>query len=163
MVLGVAASAAALDLAVKQLVENGLIRTVVDLQVVQLRLVHNSGVAFGVGDGLPAWIVVTVTVGIVVAMIGYAWKRIPYAGNLERVAGGAILGGAVANVADRARDGVVTDYLHTGWWPAFNLADAFLVVGILVFLISQHRFRPPSQKVETVGAKLPPTGSADGR
>ncbi|GAB3197491.1 hypothetical protein GCM10027062_09280 [Nocardioides hungaricus] len=33
---------------------------------------------------------------------------------------------------DRARDGVVTDYLHTGWWPTFNLADTFLVTGFIV-------------------------------
>ena len=38
-------------------------------------------------------------------------------------------GGAFANVIDRARDGVVTDYLHTDWWPTFNLADAFISVG----------------------------------
>nr|WP_246535913.1 signal peptidase II [Nocardioides aquaticus] len=53
---------------------------------------------------------------------------------------GAVLGGAVANVIDRARDGVVTDYLHTGWWPTFNLADTFLVTGFLV--IAMLQFRP---------------------
>ena len=50
-----------------------------------------------------------------------------------------MIGGAVANVVDRARDGVVTDYLHTGWWPTFNLADTFLVIGCIVIALLQAR------------------------
>ena len=50
-----------------------------------------------------------------------------------------MIGGAVANVVDRARDGVVTDYLHTGWWPTFNLADTFLVTGFIVIALLHAR------------------------
>ncbi|MFD1538848.1 hypothetical protein [Nonomuraea guangzhouensis] len=35
----------------------------------------------------------------------------------------AVLGAAMANLIDRAGDGVVTSYLHTGWWPTFNLTE----------------------------------------
>ena len=45
-----------------------------------------------------------------------------------------MLAGAVANLADRGIDGVVTDYLHTGWWPTFNLADALITCAALAFL-----------------------------
>ena len=38
-----------------------------------------------------------------------------------------------------ARDGVVTDYLHTGWWPTFNLADTFLVAGFIVIALLHAR------------------------
>ena len=73
------------------------------------------------------------------ALVAYAWRRAPYAGWVERIAGGAVIGGAVANVIDRARDGVVTDYLHTGWWPTFNLADTFLVTGFIVIALLHAR------------------------
>jgi signal peptidase II len=53
---------------------------------------------------------------------------------LTRVALAAILGGAAANVIDRVPDGLVTDYLHTGWWPTFNLADTFIVLGAIALV-----------------------------
>ena len=50
-----------------------------------------------------------------------------------------MIGGALANVVDRAEDGQVTDYLHTGWWPTFNLADTFLVTGFIVIALLRAR------------------------
>ena len=47
-----------------------------------------------------------------------------------------MLGGAVANFIDRATDGVVTDYLHTGWFPTFNLADVFITGGAVVLIVA---------------------------
>ena len=47
----------------------------------------------------------------------------------------AVLGGASANLIDRALNGHVTDYLHTGWWPTFNVADTCIVLGALTFAI----------------------------
>ena len=53
--------------------------------------------------------------------------------------GSVVIGGALANVVDRAGDGRVTDYLHTGWWPTFNLADTFLVTGFIVIALLHAR------------------------
>ena len=50
-----------------------------------------------------------------------------------------MIGGALANVIDRAGDGEVTDFLHTGWWPTFNLADTFLVTGFIVIALLHAR------------------------
>jgi signal peptidase II len=50
------------------------------------------------------------------------------------VALGLVLGGSLSNLADRVRLGHVTDFLDVRWWPAFNLADTFIVVGVLVLL-----------------------------
>jgi signal peptidase II len=47
---------------------------------------------------------------------------------------GAVAGGALGNLADRARDGSVIDYVDPVLWPAFNLADAAIVLGILGLL-----------------------------
>ncbi len=138
-VLLVAATVAAIDLAAKAASEVRLADSSVDLGLLQLQLAYNSGVAFSMGDQLPVVVVVAVTAAIAVALAAYAWRRAPHAGWVERIAGGAVIGGALANVVDRARDGRVTDYLHTGWWPTFNLADTFLVTGFIVIALLQSR------------------------
>lgn len=51
----------------------------------------------------------------------------------------AVLAGAVGNLADRAVDGVVTDYLDTGWFPTFNLADVFITVSAAVLVLASLR------------------------
>lgn len=139
VVLVTAVAIATIDLVAKALSEARLADSTVDLGLLQLRLAHNSGVAFGMGDKLPDAVIVAVTAGISVAFAVYAWHRAPRAGWIERIAGGAVIGGAAANVIDRARDGVVTDYLHTGWWPTFNLADTFLVTGFIVIALLHAR------------------------
>ena len=51
-----------------------------------------------------------------------------------------ILGGAAGNLVDRLRfDGAVLDFFDTPWWPAFNLADAFIVAGVGVVLLAAFR------------------------
>ena len=47
---------------------------------------------------------------------------------------GLLLGGALGNLADRAREGAVIDFIDPVAWPAFNVADACIVVGVLVLL-----------------------------
>ncbi len=136
-VLLTAAAITAIDLAAKAASEARLADSSVDLGLLQLQLAYNSGVAFSMGDTLPAGVIVAVTAAIAVAIMAYAWHQAPRAGWVERIAGGAVIGGALANVVDRARDGVVTDYLHTGWWPTFNLADTFLVTGFIVIALTR--------------------------
>ncbi|WP_278255452.1 signal peptidase II [Nocardioides convexus] len=109
----------------------------------RLRLAHNSGVAFSLGDALPTSVVAALTAAITAVIALYGWRHAPTASRIQVLAGAAIIGGASANVIDRARDGVVTDYLHTGWWPTFNLADTVLVIGGAVLVLSQTR---PEQK-----------------
>ena len=47
---------------------------------------------------------------------------------------GMLLGGAVGNLVDRAREGAVIDFIDPSFWPAFNLADASIVIGVLALL-----------------------------
>ena len=95
----------------------------------QLQLSSNSGVAFSLGADLPRWVILAVTGLVTLALAGYACRTAPTTSAAGRVGLAAILAGAIANVADRAGDGTVTDYLYTGWWPTFNLADSFITVG----------------------------------
>jgi signal peptidase II len=50
------------------------------------------------------------------------------------VALGLVIGGSVSNLADRVRLGFVTDFLDLRYWPAFNLADSFIVIGVGILL-----------------------------
>ena len=59
------------------------------------------------------------------------------------VALGLVLGGSIANLLDRVRLGHVTDFLDFRFWPAFNLADVFIVVGVATLFGALAGGRPP--------------------
>lgn len=52
------------------------------------------------------------------------------------VALGLVIGGSLSNLIDRVRLGHVTDFLDLSYWPAFNLADTFIVVGVAALLLA---------------------------
>ena len=52
------------------------------------------------------------------------------------VALGLLIGGSASNLIDRVRLGHVTDFIDLGFWPAFNLADAFIVSGVVILLVA---------------------------
>lgn len=134
-----AALVATVDLSAKAWAESVLRDRAVGFGPVDLRLAHNPGAAFSLGADAPARLVVNVTAVITAALGMFAWRAATGAPR-GRLAGLAlILGGATANVVDRARDGVVTDYLHTRWWPTFNLADAAIVTGAALLVLTTPR------------------------
>ena len=136
-----AAGVAAMDLVIKAVAERRL-RSPLDLGLIQLQLVHNPGVAFSVGQALPAWTVLALTASIALALLAYAWAVVPDSRPVARLALGVVLGGALGNLLDRASDGVVTDYLHTGWFPTFNLADTLIVVGAATLTLTHLAAHP---------------------
>ena len=98
---------------------------------IDLTYVRNEGVAFGaLGDG--GALVLALTAAALAALALY------FVFNARRprlwLPAGAVAGGALGNLADRARDGSVIDYVDPALWPAFNLADAAIVIGILGLL-----------------------------
>ena len=52
------------------------------------------------------------------------------------VALGLLIGGSTSNLIDRIRLGHVTDFLDLKYWPAFNLADSFIVVGVAILFVT---------------------------
>ena len=94
--------------------------------------VQNSGIAFGLFSSKTAAV-------IVLTGIAVAWMLIFFARSGSRhpvlpVALGLVIGGSLSNLLDRVRLGYVTDFLDLRYWPAFNLADSFIVIGVLVLL-----------------------------
>ena len=105
----------------------------------RLVMVWNTGVSFGLlgGDGaLPPWVLSAVAVAVCIGL--FVWLR-----RTDRVLTGwgigLVMGGAIGNVIDRARWGAVFDFadFHIGhWhWPAFNVANSAIVVGVGLMLI----------------------------
>ena len=90
--------------------------------------VQNTGIAFGLfADSTTA--VTVLTAAAVTAMLVF-FARTAHRHPLLPVALGLVIGGSVANLIDRVRLGHVTDFLDFLYWPAFNLADTFIVVGV---------------------------------
>ena len=105
--------------------------------VLTLRLGHNPGMSFGMGDDLPGWLILLIT-GAITTVLGVAAFRGMFSSN---VIAGLVLGGAAANVGDRMVGGTVVDFLDLGWWPSFNLADVALLSGCI--LLALDSFRSP--------------------
>jgi signal peptidase II len=94
--------------------------------------VHNSGIAFGLFPTATAAVIVLTGVAVTWMLVFFARSggRHP----ILPVALGLLLGGSVSNLADRVRLGHVTDFLDFRFWPAFNLADSFIVAGVAVLI-----------------------------
>ena len=112
--------------------------------------VHNSGIAFG---AFSAWAgpVTLLTAIAILWMVGY-FARSGARHPVLPIALGFLIGGSLGNLVDRIRLGHVTDFLDFTYWPAFNLADTFIVsgVGILMAALILAERRPPApQRVPT--------------
>lgn len=89
---------------------------------------RNSGIAFGILAGKGTIIIAT---GLV-ALIGMAIYLAAKSSSLFAwISFGLLLGGALSNLIDRIFSGAVTDYIDPVLWPAFNLADIAIVIGVL--------------------------------
>ena len=94
-----------------------------------LKHAENPGIAFGLRIPSPWQEILILAALALVAVIAVKTKTL-----LARVAYGLILGGALANVADRIVDGAVTDYVAIGTFPVFNVPDSCISVGVALLL-----------------------------
>lgn len=129
---------------------------VVLLPVLNLTMVRNTGVTFGLLNGLGSWgpVLLTVVALCVVLALGVWLRRAE--SRVTAAAIGAIAGGAIGNIIDRVRLGWVVDFIHahvnTPWgdysWYVFNVADAAIVCGVAALIVesqvSKRRVAPPA-------------------
>jgi signal peptidase II len=100
--------------------------------------IQNTGAAFGLFQDQSFALTIVALVGIVVLLV-YAFiirPRFSLDNLLTRSALGLILGGTIGNLIDRLRFNGVTDFISIGIWPAFNIADSAVVVGVILFAYS---------------------------
>ncbi|MCI5048908.1 MAG: signal peptidase II [Rickettsiales bacterium] len=115
-----------------------------------LVMVWNHGVSFGMlskpGTGVPVFLI-GVAVIIVIAMLVWLFRN---DNKLVALAIGLVVGGAIGNIIDRIRFGAVADFFDfhvMGWhWPAFNIADSGIVIGVGLLLYDNIMHHPKRVK-----------------
>lgn len=123
----------AMDLHESRVVVEGLL---------SLTYVQNRGAAFGIlsDADLPyqSLLFSAISIAALGAIAFYAWK-LPAASRLPQLALAFIMGGAAGNLLDRARLGYVIDFVDVYWgrhhWPAFNVADSAITVGVCLLIL----------------------------
>jgi signal peptidase II len=131
--LATAGLVVAVDQATKQLAATNIApgEQVAVIPGLDLTSTRNTGVAFGAleGGGLIVAILIGASLALLVAYFvanrDRPWLWLPV---------GMLFGGALGNLADRAREGAVIDFIDPIAWPAFNVADSCIVIGVVVLL-----------------------------
>ncbi len=122
-----------LDVGVKLATVNWLVDETVELGPLTLKLVHNEGVAFGLGQSVPTWALLLLTGGVTVVLAVLAWRG----ALVPQFAAGMIVAGAACNAVDRAIGGSVVDTFSLSFFPpVFNVADAALDVGLVIVFVA---------------------------
>jgi len=114
-------------------------------------IVHrtNPAAAFSLGPESPLFYVIATIVGM--GLLIWLLLDLPSENKLPSLALGAIAGGAMGNLTDRIIMGEVRDFIDVHWfyqyhWPAFNVADAAICIGVaVVFLVGVKSFRDPEE------------------
>ncbi len=101
--------------------------------------IHNTGSAFGLFANQAFLLSLIAVVGLVVILLFY--RHLSQSSILGNIVLGLVFGGAVGNLTDRIRLGYVTDFIyirlwHDFYWPAFNIADSAITIGVLVLICS---------------------------
>lgn len=147
-ILSIAAAVIIVDQLSKSWAENhlGANHIIHVIGSLQLALVRNNGVAFGIGAGVAPLLIAIAIVGFLLVFMGrHIWLQ-----GWALVGVGLVLGGALSNVADRlTRDegGAVVDFIDLRWWPVFNVADACIVVGAAILVLLGSR-KPKTEESE---------------
>lgn len=114
--------------------------------VLRLRHVTNSGAAFGILQDQTTFLIVMAFIGLIAIYLYYRFP--PFDHAIVPVAIGLMLGGALGNLIDRVLHGEVTDFIDPQRFPAFNVADSAINIGIAIvvigyLLIGQHQHSQP--------------------
>jgi len=128
---------------------SGVPRPVID-GFFSLTLIMNPGLAFGMLSAVPPtwrWVVAVLSLGALGVLAALAVRLLPDGGKPAAIAMGLIFGGAAGNLIDRARFGAVVDFLDFYWrgwhWPAFNVADSAISVGVALLALRMLMTSPP--------------------
>lgn len=132
-----AALVLAADQASKWWIVSCLKSTLVIAPFFNLVFVQNRGVSFGIfSNGVPPLALVFLAIAVTSALILFVCRR---AVSYYRLPAAMIIGGAIGNITDRIRYGSVVDFLdfhlYQYHWPAFNIADSAVVIGVGILLL----------------------------
>jgi signal peptidase II len=121
--------------------------------LLSLTLVMNTGLAFGLLGGLPPawrWVVALLSIVALIVLARVAARVLAGGGWPARLSVALIFGGAVGNLIDRARFGAVVDFVDVHYrgyhWPAFNVADSAITVGVMLLALHLTFARPMPER-----------------
>lgn len=113
-----------------------------------LHLRFNDGIAFGLFARVPAVVLVGANL-LIASLLVRAW----HAGHAPMMPTSMVVAGAIANSLDRLESGSVVDMLHLGWWPTFNVADIYIVVGATLWLAYSSRSKHVSATTTAISCR----------
>ena len=115
---------------------------------------HNTGAAFSIfasDSGWQRWPLTLISAGVGTTLIGWLVRNAAKSPVLLNTAFAMIAGGAIGNLIDRLNQGYVVDFIlfHIGQWhyPAFNVADSCITIGLILFLIETYRSSKRAKKI----------------
>ncbi len=111
--------------------------------LLRIRYVTNTGAAFGILQDQTFFLIGMAFIGLAAIYLYYRYP--PFEHGVVPIAIGMMLGGAAGNLIDRIRVGRVTDFIDFRFWPAFNVADSSISIGIVVLLAGYVFLWPGSQ------------------
>ena len=106
-----------------------------DIGFFRITHVNNSGAAFGLFQDHSLALTFIAVVGVIVILICalVLSRNLPLLNSMLGMSVlGLVLGGTVGNLIDRLRLGYVTDFIDFGFWPAFNVADSAVTIGVII-------------------------------
>ncbi len=107
--------------------------------IFSLEYAENKGIAFGIE--MPQFLLVIVSIIIVPIIFFTIYKELSLDHRITKISSALIIGGALGNVIDRILNGFVIDFISIWKWPNFNIADTFIVVGILLIICFYGRIK----------------------
>ena len=111
-------------------------------ELLSFTYVRNTGAAWSIFSGTK-YVVLVISLLIIIGIIVHIYRNISD-NKLEKIAYGLILGGAFGNLFDRIIHGYVVDFVSIrifGYnYPIFNLADVFIVIGVILLVIYTWRY-----------------------
>ena len=110
--------------------------------LLRITRIHNTGAAFGLFQDHSLTLTIVAFIGIVVLLLialPFSRRFLPLNDRLGKPALSLILGGTIGNLIDRLHLGYVTDFIDVGFWPAFNIADSAITIGVIIFAYSLLR------------------------
>ena len=126
---------------------------------VRIRYVTNTGAAFGILEDQTIFLIVMAFIGLAAIYLYYRYP--PFDHFVAPVAIGLMLGGASGNLLDRVRLGEVTDFIDFPSYPAFNVADSSITIGITIIIAGYLLLAPRGDRNQPEPAAREDAG-ADG-
>ncbi|MFA6461322.1 MAG: signal peptidase II [Candidatus Woesearchaeota archaeon] len=107
-----------------------------NLKIILIHLVQNTGAGFGIFKNQTLWLgIISLCAALLVL---FSYKKIDKQYS-SQILWAVFLGGVVGNMFDRFFRGYVIDFIDSGWWPAFNLADACITISVIGLIVLYWR------------------------